>query len=128
MEVHCPKACGECCKVVLMTRNNREKLTSRWDRTKGDDRASNWYFEHLKQISKREAVKIRPILKDIYWPGITYFICDYYDNETNKCLGYGKSRTTMCTDFPFYNDVVLDASRFKSIPECYYIHQIMKVN
>jgi hypothetical protein len=75
-KIACPKACGECCKVVLMTRNGREKLTTHWSKTKDFDEANKWYYEHLKQISKREAIKIRPILVNVYWHGITYLICD----------------------------------------------------
>jgi hypothetical protein len=121
--VNCPKACGERCKVILLTNTREVSLQEYWKYC--NDKDSKWFLRHLRQISFKEALKIRPFLSNKAWLGITYFICDYYNYETNKCDGYDKYRPSMCTDFPFYNKVVLDSFEFRALPDCYFNNQIM---
>jgi hypothetical protein len=123
-KISCPKSCGECCKVILLTNNYKEKLQTQWQ---VPSISHNFYLKHFKQISKKEAIKIRPLLEDIkiHWKGIRFFICDLYDYEKNKCKGYVNWRPTLCTCFPYYENTVLDASRFNAIPDCYYVNQLM---
>jgi Fe-S-cluster containining protein len=124
--VSCPKACGECCKVILLTNNKEITLQEQWKLD--NDKDSKWFLKHLKQISIKEAFEIRPILRVKIWLNLFYFKCDQYNYETNKCDGYNKYRPSMCTNFPFYNKTVLDSLEFKAMPNCYYNNQIMKVN
>jgi len=119
----CPKACGECCKVITL--NNYRTITWQEHWQKQIDKESKWFLKHLRQISFKEAVKLRPILADFNNSYVNYFICDYFNYETNKCNGYDKYRPRMCTKFPFYDDVVIDGLKYKNLPDCYYINQIM---
>jgi Fe-S-cluster containining protein len=110
--ISCPKACGKCCKVIIL--RPRMKLTNRSE--------SSWLLKHLTKISRIEAIKLRPEIKLI--KDHSYYKCDYFDYNTNKCLNYN-DRIPMCTDFPFYEKTVLDATHFIDLPDCYFVHQIM---
>ena len=115
IEVNCPKGCGKCCKVITMT--GQSKLNWR----KQD---AEWSLKHLKRIRKKDAIKIRPILAKVSWKGLQYYKCNLFDYKTNKCKDY-KRRPYMCRYFPFYHEVVLNVKHFKSLPDCYFKHQIM---
>ena len=110
--ISCPKACGKCCQVILL--KPRMKLTNRSE--------SSWLLKHLTKISRKEAIKINPNISSV--GRHSYYICDYFDYSNNKCLGYN-DRLPMCENFPFYDKVVLDATGFRNIPDCYFIHQVM---
>jgi len=116
-ERNCSKGCGECCKVVLLTSPNPRK----WRKKPIDH---SWLLK-LKRMRKKDAIKIRPILKKVSWKGITYWKCPYFDYKTNSCTNY-ENRPYTCYAFPFYEDTVIDASRFKALPDCYFKHQLMK--
>jgi len=116
-ERNCPKGCGECCKVVLLTSPNPKK----WRKKPVDH---SWLLK-LKRIRKKDAIKIRPILKKVGWKGLKYYKCPYFNYKTNSCTNY-ENRPYTCSAFPFYEDIVIDASRFKALPNCYFKHQIMK--
>lgn len=127
MKTQCPKACGECCRVVLITNHHyKSSLQQQWE--KMNDKTHKWYLKHFREISRQEAIEIKPILKEaaVRWRGIRYFICDLYDYKRNKCKGYKRWRPYMCTDFPKYEHTILDAINFRTIPECYFITQVMK--
>ena len=117
-EYNCPKGCGECCKVVCLYKPNKQK----W-RKRPDDHS--WLLQ-LKRIRRNDAIKLRPILKYAR-KGFRFYKCPYYDYETKLCVVY-ENRPYTCSAFPFYGDVVLDASTFKTLPDCYFKHQIMKVD
>ena len=126
MKIECPKACGECCKVVILTNNHRIKMQKQW--ANEISKYNKFYLKHFKQITLKEAIKIRPSLINWdHWKTATFFICDLFDYEKNKCKGYNRWRPTMCVDFPFYEKAVLDAQFLSSMPNCYYINQLMKV-
>lgn len=126
--VNCPKACGECCKVVIITNRRKISLQERWSRNKSPEH--EFFLAHLTEITKEEAIGIRPVLAEaqILWRGVKFFICDLYDYKSNKCRGYESWRPPMCTKFPFYDRVVLNADCFRTVPECYFTNQIMKVD
>ena len=126
MKIECPKACGECCKVIILTNNHRVKMQKQWE--KDNDKFTKFYLKHFRQISFKEAVKIRPFLVNWnHWKTATFFICNLFDYKKNKCKGYDRWRPTICTDFPFYEKTVIDASCFSSVPNCYFANQLMKV-
>ena len=125
-KINCPKACGECCKVILLTNNREIPFEEYWHLH--TDKDSKWFLKHLKQISFKEALEIRPILSNKAWLGSIYFVCDYYDYASNKCRGYTKYRPSMCTNFPFYRKTVLDVAEFGTYSNCYFHNQLMKVS
>ena len=115
-ERNCPKGCGECCKVVTMTNQSKAK----W-------RKKDWFWaiKNLKQIRKKDAIKLSPILKDNGWKDIKYYKCRFLDYKKKVCTDY-TNRPDMCRNFPHYEKTVLDASKMITLPDCYYKHQIMK--
>jgi Fe-S-cluster containining protein len=115
-EVNCPKKCGECCKVIIMNDQNK----ALWRKNK-----RHWLLKNLKQIRRKDAEKIRPILKKVKWKGIRFYKCKAFNYKTNTCSIYTK-RPYMCLAFPYYDKPSIDVRRMKALPNCYFVNQIMK--
>ena len=126
-KINCPKACGECCKVIILTNNVFSKtLQEQWKERKTKE--GNWMLKNLIEISHLKAIRINPIFKGTKSLDRDrhYFTCKGYDYESNKCTLYKKWRPWMCTGYPMYDNPVLDATHFWNVPNCYYINQLMK--
>ena len=130
MKINCPKCCGDCCKVIILCNYKNISKVRWWKKNRSNNL---WELTNLKRISFRKAVKLNPALA-IYKHytrrhidySMEYFICRNFDYQTNKCKAYSGNRPYMCTDFPYYNHSVLDASHFYHLPNCYFTNQIMK--
>lgn len=127
MKINCPKACGECCRVIILTNHKDISLRKQWSGRK--DKSARFYFKNFKRIARKQAIGINSMIGGVRpYKGISYFICKLYDCKNNECLGYKSWRPYMCTDYPFYENVVLDVNYFGHCPDCYYINQLMKVS
>ena len=112
MSVICPKACGQCCRVIIL--KPRMQLSGRSE--------SKWLTKHLTKISRKEAIKLNPNISHL--GRHSYYKCDYFDYTNNLCKGYN-DRLPICTNYPFYENVVLNSYSFIHTPDCYFINQVM---
>ena len=115
-EINCPKGCGECCKVVVLTGQSKKK----WRK---DCENGKWYLANLTRITRAEAEKISPYLQNSKGKGICFFKCKQFDYKTNSCKDY-KNRPYMCKYFPFYGKPVIDVQAAPTF--CYFANQLMK--
>jgi Fe-S-cluster containining protein len=58
-------------------------------------------FENWEPITKEEAYKINPYLKNHNDDGHYYYSCRQFDPENNKCL-VQKDKPPVCSGFPWY--------------------------
>ena len=113
------KGCGQCCQVVTITKRS-------WNKERNaDDPNMIWAHKHLTKITRKEALKLNPHIKNI--TKIGFYKCDYFDYNTNICKGYN-DRTWMCTAYPFYKDSVINCKHHPHTPNCYYHNQVMCIN
>ena len=124
MKNNCPKACGECCKVLIFERKYAS-LTKKQQWKIENYVGYKWLNKHLKRISIKKAKQLNPNIINIDLTNCEFFICDYFNYKNNLCMNYN-DRISMCTYYPFYDNIVLDANLFKHTPSCYYINQIMR--
>ena len=112
-ERNCPKSCGTCCEVVLLSFPKK-------DFKKHEDYKLLLRIWH--RISKKKAIELRPQLKNIS-KGHYFYTCNQYNKLTRSCMIYSK-RPRACKGFPFYEKSVVNA---QALPQgCYWANQVMR--
>lgn len=119
------KRCGKCCEVIVLNVNsNQIEIIAKQEEKNSD---YNFAYRNFKEISKKEAYKINPYLKN--WSKEQYIQCFYkckqYEPISKKCNVYS-IRPRVCSGFPWYEYGTYKEQCFYS-KKCSFLKDIKKL-
>ena len=109
--------CGDCCDPVQTSWTKKQVRE-----IKGTVPSREYILEHWHRISRGEAIRRRPALKEI-GRGVYFYECDQFDPVARLCKDH-ENRPPICSRFPGYGDEKASPSTFKYLPRCPYRNEV----
>lgn len=103
--------CGACCDPVVL------RASKRLIRSEQQYASDEFILRHWRRVSKEEAFRRRPILRQFHVPGRFYYDCRWFDRITRLCTAHAL-RPPICRAFPENLRCEGRALRLRSYPRC----------